>query len=59
MSGSALSTSTLVSGLDSIIGPIAATLSTPAKWRSIRHRSGRLAATAATVSGTVPAIVMA
>ncbi len=59
MSGSALSTSTLVSGLDASISPIASTLSTPAKWRSIRHRSGRFAATAAMVSGTVPAIVMA
>jgi len=58
VSGSADSTSTLVSGLASSIVPIASTLSTPAKCRSIRHRSGWLAATAATVSATVPAIVM-
>jgi len=53
VSGSALSTSTLVSGLVVIIVSMVPRLSSPPKCRSTTHTSGCSRRTASAVSGTV------
>ncbi|MGD0927759.1 MAG: hypothetical protein ABR926_21480 [Streptosporangiaceae bacterium] len=57
MSGSALSTSTLVRLLAASIGLMAVIPFSPAKFRSIRHTSGWIRRTVSMVSDTVRATV--
>jgi hypothetical protein len=57
VSGSALSTSTLVRVLAASIGLMAVIPSSPAKFRSIRHTSGWIRRTVSMVSGTLRATV--